>query len=117
MARQLIGTVVSDKMNKTVSVSVQSQHTHRLYHKAYSTTKKYLAHNPEDKARAGDRVQLVETKPISRRKCWLVQEILQTYEGEFKSPKPSGGKVQPQSVKSKPGITSEKKSVEAQEPK
>jgi small subunit ribosomal protein S17 len=74
--RRLIGTVVKNQADKTVSVAVTHQKTHRLYHKPYQVSKKYLAHDAENKLSIGDRVELTETRPISKRKCWLVSKVI-----------------------------------------
>ncbi len=78
MARQLVGTVISDKMDKTVAVEVVRSKAHRLYHKHYQVTKKFLAHNPDDLAKLGDRVAIDETRPLSRRKRWVVAKVLES---------------------------------------
>jgi small subunit ribosomal protein S17 len=66
------GTVVSDKMDKTVVVAVNTLKTHRKYLKKYLVTKKYKAHDPENKCQIGDRVQIVEIRPMSKGKKWAV---------------------------------------------
>lgn len=70
------GTVVSDKMQKTVVVSVESVKHHRLYHKTLRRTKRYKAHDEHNQCRLGDRVRIVETRPLSKEKRWRVAEIL-----------------------------------------
>ena len=71
-----IGTVVSDKMDKTVSVQVERAFSHPIYGKTVRLSKRYLAHDENNEANAGDRVLLMETRPMSRRKRWRVAEIL-----------------------------------------
>jgi small subunit ribosomal protein S17 len=66
------GTVVSDKMDKTAVVAVNTLKTHRKYLKKYLVTKKYKAHDPENKCQVGDRVQIVEIRPMSKGKKWAV---------------------------------------------
>jgi len=73
--RQLTGTVVSDKMEKTVVVEVETKRRHPLYHKVVKKGKRFPAHN-EVGARAGDVVVIEETRPISKTKRWKVLEIL-----------------------------------------
>ena len=75
--RMMIGTVVSDKMQKTVVVAVEKLTTHRLYGKTMRRTKRYKAHDEENRAKAGDRVQIEETRPLSKEKRWRVVTILQ----------------------------------------
>jgi len=70
------GVVVSDKMQKTVVVSVESVKHHRLYHKTLRRTKRYKAHDEHNECRLGDRVRIVETRPLSKEKRWRVAEIL-----------------------------------------
>ena len=74
---QLTGTVVSDKMDKTVIVSVQTTTRHRLYRKILKHTKRYMAHDDRLEAKPGDRVRIMETRPLSRHKRWRVVEILE----------------------------------------
>ena len=75
--KTLVGTVVSDKMDKTVVVSVASAKQHRLYGKTLRRTTRYKAHDPNNVCKLGDTVRLVETRPISKEKRWRVVEILQ----------------------------------------
>lgn len=75
--RRLVGTVTSDKMDKTVVVAVERRYRHPLYEKVVRSTKKYLAHDEDSGCHVGDTVQIVETRPYSRRKRWAVEEILE----------------------------------------
>ncbi len=75
--RRLTGVVTSDKMDKTVVVSVERRYRHPLYKKVVSVTKKYMAHDENNDCRLGDRVSIVESRPYSRRKRWAVEEILE----------------------------------------
>src|SRR5436305_11530 len=70
------GTVVSDKMQKTVVVAVESTKRHRLYNKTLKRTKRYKAHDENNLCKLGDRVRIVETRPLSKEKRWRVAEIL-----------------------------------------
>ena len=72
-----IGTVVSDKMDKTVIVTVQNTVLHRLYHRHVKRTVKFTAHDETNECRVGDKVALVSSRPLSRSKRWRVREILQ----------------------------------------
>ncbi|MCS7209247.1 MAG: 30S ribosomal protein S17 [Fimbriimonadales bacterium] len=72
-----IGVVVSDKMDKTVVVAVTRSYRHPLYKKTIRRTKKYMAHDEQNACRVGDRVEIVETRPLSRRKRWRVRQILE----------------------------------------
>jgi small subunit ribosomal protein S17 len=73
----LEGLVVSDKMDKTVVVSVEDRVTHRRYHKVIRRTTKYKAHDEANECGVGDRVRLMETRPLSATKRWRVVEILE----------------------------------------
>jgi small subunit ribosomal protein S17 len=68
----LEGIVVSDKMDKTAVVAVHAFKAHPKYLKKYLSTKKYKTHDPENKAKVGDKVKIVETKPMSKGKKWVV---------------------------------------------
>jgi small subunit ribosomal protein S17 len=72
-----IGVVVSDKMDKTVVVAVMRSYRHPLYGKTIRRTKKYMAHDEHNACRVGDRVEIVETRPLSRHKRWRVRAILE----------------------------------------
>jgi small subunit ribosomal protein S17 len=75
--KTLIGIVSSDKMSKTVVVTVSLRVRHAMYKKYISRTLKYKAHDENNEAKVGDRVLLVETRPLSREKRWRVQKILE----------------------------------------
>ena len=70
--RILQGVVVSDKMEKTVVVSVERRVMHPIYKKFITRSKKYSAHDEANKFKVGDRVRIRETRPISKTKCWEV---------------------------------------------
>lgn len=70
------GTVVSDKMQKTVVVVVETTRRHRLYKKTLRRSKRYKAHDEHNECRLGDQVRIVETRPLSKEKRWRVAEIL-----------------------------------------
>ncbi len=72
-----VGLVVSDKMDKTVVVAVVRSYRHPLYGKTIRRTKKYMAHDEQNACRVGDRVEIVETRPLSRHKRWRVRTILE----------------------------------------
>jgi small subunit ribosomal protein S17 len=74
--KSLTGTVVSDKMEKTVIVLVRTTKQHRLYRKILQRTKRYMAHDDRLESRPGDIVRIVETRPLSRNKRWRVAEIV-----------------------------------------
>lgn len=68
MARTIVGTVVSDKADKTIVLSETVRKTHPIYKKQYSRSTKYIAHDENNEAKVGDKVEVEETRPISRRK-------------------------------------------------
>ena len=74
---QLTGTVVSDKMDKTVVVSVERQVRHDVYGKIQRRTSTFLAHDETNEVKVGDRVAITETRPLSRRKRWVVTSIVE----------------------------------------
>ncbi len=71
-----VGTVVGKKMKKTVKVSVERQVRHPLYKKIIKRRKTFLAHDEYEKCKLGDVVKIIETRPISKRKRWRVEEIV-----------------------------------------
>lgn len=71
------GYVVSDKMEKTVVVSVETLVRHPLYQRTFRRTRKFKAHDDENTCRIGDKVKIMETRPISKDKRWRVVEILE----------------------------------------
>ena len=75
--RTLIGRVVSDKMEKTVTVLVERKVKHPMYGKVMVRSRKYHAHNEGNAAKAGDLVEIIETRPVSRTKTWAVTSVLQ----------------------------------------
>ena len=72
-----VGLVVSDKMQKTVVVSVERRVPHPVYGKMVTRSKKYKAHDEENSAKVGDRVRIMETRPLSKDKRWRVVEIVE----------------------------------------
>ena len=72
-----VGKVVSDKMNKTVVVAVERKVPHALYNKPMVSTKRFKAHDENKECQIGDTVKIVETRPLSKDKCWRVVEILE----------------------------------------
>jgi small subunit ribosomal protein S17 len=73
---QVTGKVVSDKMEKTVVVAVERQVRHGLYGKSQRKTSKFVAHNEGNEARVGDTVAIAESRPLSRRKRWIVTRVV-----------------------------------------
>ena len=80
--RILIGTVVSDKTDKTVTVNVERKVKHPLYGKIIRRSKKYHAHDEANEFHPGDRVRIEETRPLSKTKTWRVIDRVQAGKGE-----------------------------------
>ena len=72
-----MGYVVSNKMDKTVVVTVAGTVMHRLYHRYVKRTKKFHAHDEQNACRVGDRVEIVSTRPLSKTKRWRVRQVLE----------------------------------------
>ncbi len=72
-----IGKVVSDKMDKTIVVATEKLVAHPLYKKRIKITKKFKAHDEENQCQIGDTVKIMETRPLSKEKCWRLVEILE----------------------------------------
>ena len=75
--KRLVGTVVSDKMDKTVVVAVTTVKRHPLYGKVIQVVKKYKAHDEANQYKEGDVVQIIESQPISRHKRWTVVKAVE----------------------------------------
>jgi small subunit ribosomal protein S17 len=76
MKRTLIGKVVSDKMEKTIVVSVEGTKEHPIYKKKYTVSTKFSAHDENNKAKEGDMVKIEESRPLSRNKRWNLVKVL-----------------------------------------
>lgn len=74
--RKMTGIVLKDKMDKTVVVEVEKFHKHLKYHKYIKTKKRYKAHDEDNRCSIGDTVLIVESRPISKEKKWLVKDII-----------------------------------------
>jgi small subunit ribosomal protein S17 len=75
-----VGRVVSNKMDKTVVVAVADTYTHRLYHRTIKKTKKFHAHDEENRCKVGDEVEIVSSRPLSKTKRWRVRQIVKRAE-------------------------------------
>jgi len=74
------GTVISNKMDKTVVVLVERHTQHPLYKRTVKRSQKFMAHDEENTCRTGDRVEIIESRPHSKRKKWRVRKILERAE-------------------------------------
>jgi len=77
LRRTLTGRVVSDKNDKTVTVVVIRRYRHPIYGKFVQKRKKYMAHDPYNKCNMGDKITIEEHRPLSRKKRWIVREIVE----------------------------------------
>lgn len=98
-AKQLTGRVVSNKMQKTVVVSVESAHRHRLYKHTIRTTTRYKAHDENNACREGDTVRIVESRPLSKDKRWRVVDIMSHDERASVQPVSATVPVAPQDLR------------------
>lgn len=78
MARKLTGVVSSDAQDKTITVVVSRSVTHPKYGKRYTVTKKFAAHDEKNEAHVGDKVEISETRPVSKRKSFALTKIIVT---------------------------------------
>jgi small subunit ribosomal protein S17 len=76
--KRLVGRVISDKMDKTVTVAIERRRMHPLYKKVVSSTKKVKAHDETNTVPLGALVQIVESKPLSKTKRWVVEKVLES---------------------------------------
>ena len=81
LRRTLVGRVVSDKMQKTVTVLVERKVKHALYGKYFGVSKKYHAHDETDQLKVGDTVEISESRPMSRTKSWVVTRVVEESKG------------------------------------
>ncbi len=72
-----VGRVASDKMDKTISVLVERKLRHPIYGKFVKKSKKFLAHDEKNECGVGDLVKIMETRPLSKRKCWRLIEVIE----------------------------------------
>jgi len=80
LRKVFVGKVVSDRMDKSISVVVERRFRHPLYGKYVKKSSKFMAHDEENACRVGDVVKIMETRPLSRRKCWRLVEIVKKSE-------------------------------------
>jgi small subunit ribosomal protein S17 len=77
LRKQRVGVVTSNKMQKTITVSVERRLRHPIYGKFVKKTKKFLAHDEENTCNIGDMVRIMETRPLSKRKRWRLVEVVE----------------------------------------
>ncbi|MBZ0288204.1 MAG: 30S ribosomal protein S17 [Anaerolineae bacterium] len=105
--KRLIGRVVSDKMEKTVVVAIERRKTHRVYKKVVNFTKKVMAHDESNEVELGSLVQVVESKPISKNKRWVVEKVLETPGGRVLEPIVGGIEVEAEAEPAAPAADEE----------
>ncbi len=76
LRKSLVGVVISDKMQKTIVVNVERRVPHPQFKKIVRLSKRFYAHDENEEAEVGDKVRIVETRPISKKKCWRLDEVL-----------------------------------------
>ena len=77
LRKERIGIVTSNKMDKSIVVSVERKEKHPMYGKFVKRTKKFVAHDEEQTCNIGDTVRIMETRPMSKRKCWRLVEVVE----------------------------------------
>jgi len=80
--RRLVGRVVSDKMDKTITVAIERRKMHRVYKKIVISTKKIMAHDESNSIKIGSLVRVGESQPLSRHKRWVVEAVLEGADGK-----------------------------------
>ena len=81
MAKTFTGTVTSDVADKTITITVTSRETHPIYGKQYTVSRKYAAHDENNEAKKGDLVTIVATRPVSKRKFFKLEKVLEKARG------------------------------------
>lgn len=99
MAKKIVGVVSSDVRDKTITITVTRRETHPIYRKQYTVTRKFTAHDEKNEAKKGDRVEIVEVRPISKTKSWSLSRIVETGHGEIE-------------LKEEPAVVAEKQVAE-----
>lgn len=83
MAKTLTGIVTSDVADKTITVTVTSRETHPIYGKQYTVSRKYAAHDENNDAHKGDKVSIIEIRPVSKRKAFTLKEVVERSKGSI----------------------------------
>ncbi len=77
LRKERIGLVVSNKMDKSIVISVETRQKHPIYGKFVKSTTKFMAHDDKNDCNIGDKVKIMETRPMSKNKCWRLVEIIE----------------------------------------
>ncbi len=109
MGKTIIGTVTSDVSDKTIVITVVSRKTDPLYKKQYSVRTKFIAHDEKNEAKLGDKVSIVETRPLSARKRFALEKVLEKAAIGFKDTDATADvpKDEPKAKSLKPKVTEE----------
>jgi len=83
MAKTLTGIVTSDVADKTITITVTSRETHPIYGKQYTVSRKYAAHDENNEAKVGDKVVIVESRPVSKTKAFKLESIIEKSRGSI----------------------------------
>jgi small subunit ribosomal protein S17 len=118
MARTITGIVSSDKTDKTIVVTVQADKTHPIYKKKYSFSRKFMAHDAKNDAKIGDKVVISETRPLSARKRYTLDRVVERAGVKHEEPELEIEKAdKPETKVSKPKPKAEKPKVIKEESK
>ena len=77
LRKERIGVVVSNKMQKSIVVEIERREKHPIYGKFIKKTSRFMAHDEKEECNIGDTVRIMETRPLSKRKCWILVEIIE----------------------------------------
>lgn len=77
LRKERVGIITSSKMNKSITVAIERKEKHPVYGKFVKNTTKFIAHDEKNEANEGDTVRIMETRPISKNKCWRLVEIIE----------------------------------------
>ena len=112
MARRLNGTVTSDKADKTIVITMRVRRTHPIYKKQYTVNTKYIAHDEKNEAKVGDKVVIVETRPMSARKRFMLDRIVERAGARFEESDATADIPEPEQTEkpaAKPRVSKPKK--------
>ena len=115
MAKSLIGTVSSDKRDKTITVSIVSRETHPLYRKQYTKTRKYTAHDEKNEAHIGDKVEIVACRPFSKTVSYNLVKVIEKSHGQVTLKEDVNDVKMPEKVGADAAKKAAKKAAESEE--
>ena len=112
MARQIIGTVTSDKVDKTIVISSRARKTHPIYKKQYTVNTKFMAHDEKNQAKTGDIVSISEIRPMSSRKRFKLEKIIERAGARFEETDATADIPEEEPVKESPKPRAKKPAAE-----